>query len=185
MTELQHIGRFKPVTPKERADWDRLTAFLDRSGVRAFSRYTQTGGHVTGSAFVLAPDLSAVLLTHHRKLDRWLQLGGHCDGICDARAVAMKEAQEESGLGDLTCLCDDVWDIDIHEIPARGSEPSHLHYDVRFLFQAHSVSVKVSSESKDLCWVPLEEVHLYAETESVLRPIRKILTWRDQTQLNA
>jgi len=124
---------------------------------------------VTGSAFVLSPDRQAVLLTHHRKLNRWLQLGGHCDGIADARFVAMKEAYEESGLARVRLLSQDVFDVDIHEIPARDPEPAHLHYDVRYLMVAEAGSVSVSSESLDLAWVPLADLERYSKADSVLR----------------
>jgi ADP-ribose pyrophosphatase YjhB (NUDIX family) len=93
---------------------------------------TLAEGHFTGSAWLVSADGERVLLTHHRKLGRWLQLGGHADGEGDLAAVALREAEEESGLSRLL-VEPEIFDLDRHLIPARGSEPAHWHYDVRFL----------------------------------------------------
>ena len=81
----------------------------------------------------------------------------------------MKEAYEESGLARVRLLSQDVFDVDIHEIPARDPEPAHLHYDVRYLMVAEAGSVSVSSESLDLAWVPLADLERYSKADSVLR----------------
>lgn len=167
-TEIAGIGRFEPRDARDYAEWARLSDFVKTHGNAAFSRDPLIGGHVTGSAFILAQDGSAVLLTHHAKLGRWLQLGGHCDGIADARFTALKEAHEESGLARIHLLSDQVFDVDIHEIPA-GKEPAHLHYDVRFLMQAEAGDIVVSDESHDLAWVPLDRLEDYTSAQSVLR----------------
>ncbi|MCH2164994.1 MAG: NUDIX hydrolase [Marinovum sp.] len=136
---------------------------------RAFSRDASIGGHITASAFVLSTDKSAVLLTHHKKLGLWLQLGGHCDGIADTGFVALKEAYEESGLIRIARVRDEILDVDIHDIPARKDEPAHLHYDVRFLFQAEAGEITVSDESHALAWVPLSNLESYTTEASILR----------------
>jgi 8-oxo-dGTP pyrophosphatase MutT (NUDIX family) len=99
-----------------------------------------------------------VLLTHHRKLGRWLQLGGHADGDPHLAAVALREAEEESGLSGLR-VEPVVFDLDRHWIPARGSEPGHWHYDMRFVVRATvSEDFVVSEESHALAWRPVREV---------------------------
>ncbi len=109
-------------------------------------------GHFTGSAWLVSADGKRVLLTHHRKLGRWLQLGGHADGDTDLARVALREAGEESGLSDLVAE-EEIFDIDRHEIPARGDEPAHWHYDVRFVVRATgSEAFAVSAESLALAW---------------------------------
>jgi 8-oxo-dGTP pyrophosphatase MutT (NUDIX family) len=131
-------------------------------------------GHITGSAWVVNADGSEVLLTHHRKLDCWLQLGGHADGDPDVLAVAMKEAEEESGLTDFTHIGTGIFDIDIHPIPERKGEPEHLHYDVRYVLCANgSLDYTVSDESHDLRWVGLDEVRSLTEESSMLRMVEK------------
>ncbi|MCB0417202.1 MAG: NUDIX hydrolase [Bdellovibrionaceae bacterium] len=135
-------------------------------------------GHVTGSALVVDAECKQVLLTHHRKLDKWLQLGGHADGDSRVEQVALKEAEEESGLKDLRfhpSLKDRPLDWDIHEIPARPGEPTHYHYDVRYLIQTTDPSaIQCSDESHALRWFPLEEVANYTTEPSLLRLIEKV-----------
>ncbi len=97
-------------------------------------------GHITGSAWVLSPDGSSVLLIHHKKLDRWLQPGGHVDETDQTVAdTALREVMEECGLSNLTLAAPVIFDVDVHEIPARGHEPTHFHYDLRFAFRAASM----------------------------------------------
>ncbi|QAX29806.1 NUDIX hydrolase [Leisingera sp. NJS204] len=163
---LAGIGIYTPQTARDREMWRQLRSFCE-SEPQAFGRNPETG-HVTGSAFVLSPDMKCVLLTHHRKLDRWLQLGGHCDGIADAAFVALKEAYEESGLPRIKPLSDQVFDVDIHAIPENAQDCEHLHYDVRYLFQAEAGDFAVSGESHALAWVPLNRLHEVTETPGVL-----------------
>ena len=133
-------------------------------------------GHVTGSAWVVDPAASSVLLTHHQKLDRWLQLGGHSDGEPDAVAVATREAVEEGGIP-VSLLDAAIFDLDIHRIPARKNDPEHDHFDVRFCFQARSIDFRVSAESRALAWVPIERLQDYTDEESMLRMQRKWLAF--------
>lgn len=109
-------------------------------------------GHLTGSAWLVSADGARVLLTHHRKLNRWLQLGGHADGDADLARVALREAEEESGLRDLAVV-PEIFDLDRHEIPARTNEPAHWHYDVRYVVRTFgSEDFTVSDESHALAW---------------------------------
>jgi len=136
------------------------------------SRYE---GHITASAFVIDRSAKHVLLTHHAKLDCWLQLGGHCDGIQDPFAVALTEAREETGIEDIRPKCRDIFDIDIHRIPAYGVIKAHLHFDIRYLFEADDdAPFTVTRESKALAWVPLAELHRYTQKPSVLVINRKL-----------
>jgi len=109
-------------------------------------------GHFTGAAWLVSADGERVLLTHHRKLDRWLQLGGHADGDTDLRRVALKEAEEESGLGGLS-VEPEIFDLDRHRIPEHKGVPAHWHYDVRYVVHAGSdEAFVVSDESHALAW---------------------------------
>lgn len=137
-----------------------------------------TVGHITGSAWVLDRERTHALLHHHHKLGRWMQLGGHADGDPDVLGVAMREAMEESGLRDVKPISGEIFDVDIHEIPARDAEPRHFHYDVRYLLEADRLQpLRISSESKELRWARLDEIPGLTEEESVLRMARKSSHW--------
>lgn len=152
---------------------------------RCFERGLAEPGHVTGSAWIVDPTGTAVLLTHHRKLDLWIQLGGHADGEADVLEVARREGLEESGLATLEVLslaaAEDgsplPFDIDIHLIPARRDEPAHLHFDVRYAFRAPDRAVASSEESHALAWVPLADLAAYTRDVSVHRMAGK---WRQR-----
>jgi 8-oxo-dGTP pyrophosphatase MutT (NUDIX family) len=126
-----------------------------------------------------------VLLARHRKLGRWLQLGGHADSEGDPLAVALREAREESGLEKIEPVATGApgepivpLDLDVHEIPARPGEPAHLHWDVRFLLQAApGQALAMSEESTDLRWVPRAELARFVDEESQLRMERKTRRW--------
>ena len=140
-------------------------------------------GHFTGSAWLVSADGERVLLTHHRKLGRWLQLGGHADGEGDLAKVALREAEEESGLVGLS-LNPEIFDLDRHTIPARGAELTHWHYDVRFAIRAlGGEQFAVSDESHDLAWRSVSEIVNDAEADESLRRMgrkwlgRKWLGW--------
>ena len=136
---------------------------------------TQKVGHITGSAWIINKTGNKALLTHHKKLDRWLQLGGHADGEPDVIKVSRKEAEEESGLMSLQLHSENIFDIDIHTIPARKADPEHLHYDVRFLFIAdENESLTISQESKNLAWIAFEDLKIKSNhNESILRMAKK------------
>lgn len=133
-------------------------------------------GHLTGSAWIVDPARKRTLLTHHRKLDKWLQLGGHADGDLDLVGVAMREADEESGLQRLRLVSPELFDVDRHLIPARRNEPEHWHYDLRFTVEADPEEpLVISDESHDLAWIELSRMAEYNPEESMMRMARKTL----------
>lgn len=159
--ELVAQRAFDLADVKERAM--RLRAFLANTP-RPFHRSTLPG-HVTGSALLLDASGRFVCLLHHAKLGLWLQPGGHSDGQEDTWNVALREATEETGISGLrlASFCDSgrvfPIDVDIHLFPARGLEPEHLHFDVRFLVvssgEAESTPLPGNDESHAVAWFPL------------------------------
>ena len=133
-------------------------------------------GHFTASCWLVDAAGQRVLLTHHRKLGLWLQLGGHADGERDLAVAAMQEAAEESGLSGLR-LEPGIFDIDRHWIPAHKGVPAHWHYDVRYVVHAgEDEAYTVSDESHDLAWRRIAELVIEAGTDaSVQRMARKWL----------
>lgn len=133
-------------------------------------------GHVTGSAWVVNPAGTHVLLTHHKKLDMWVQLGGHADGDSDVFRVARREAEEESGLEAVAPVSNRIFDVDVHRIPAREDEPEHFHWDIRYALRAvGNETYAVSDESHDLRWIEIQSLASVTQEESMLRMARKWL----------
>lgn len=136
-----------------------------------------TPGHITVSALILSPDQQNVALIFHPFLQLWLQPGGHLEPT-DATllAGARREAEEEISISNLRSLLPYIFDIDIHNIPenAKKKQPSHLHMDIRFLFQSQTWELQAASEIKSAKWVPLSAIEETMTDDSVRRLIRKL-----------
>lgn len=174
---LKALEVYRGQHPEEGATCRQFIEFV-RAEESCFERSLSVG-HVTGSAWVVNVKGDAVLLTHHRKLGIWVQLGGHADGNPDVLDVALTEAREESGIAALKPVSSEIFDIDIHLIPENSKEAAHYHYDVRFALMAESEDYQVSAESHDLSWVPVKKIPEYSSEESLLRMARK---WMRQSR---
>lgn len=139
-----------------------------------FSRDQFTPGHITCTGLVLHPSRTALLLVHHRRLDRWLLPGGHVEpedaAIDDA---ARREVIEETGasLASTNCL---LVGMDVHGIPTRRSEPFHLHHDLIFGFRAVGESIECSPESRAVAWCGIDEFDRYDLPESIRRSFARM-----------
>ena len=164
---LSAFAQFAARRPDRAAEAAHFADFVRRRPDAAQRELAE--GHLTGSAWLVSADGRRVLLTHHRKLGLWLQLGGHADGDTDLARVALREAEEESGLTDLS-VEPEIFDLDCHAIPARGSDPEHFHYDVRFVVRAHgSEAFAVSEESHALAWREIADVAADAGMDASVR----------------
>jgi 8-oxo-dGTP pyrophosphatase MutT (NUDIX family) len=140
----------------------------------AFERH-HLPGHITGSSWILDHSRQFVLLIHHGTLNKWLQPGGHADGEENVLNVALREAEEETGVQHFELLQERIFDLDIHPIPARANFPEHMHYDIRFLFQADkNEKLILSDESHDVAWIAIDQLDaLTHNNPSVMRMARK------------
>ena len=171
------LERYEPRDAGQAAFRARMLAFVDAHPEDAHER-SCLAGHLTASALLLDSKGERALLTLHKKLGRWLQLGGHVDGEERIELAALREAQEESGMQSFELV---RWtaelvplDLDVHPIPARRDEARHDHWDVRFLLRAApGQQLRISEESNDLRWVGAEEVAGLSDEDSVLRLQRK------------
>lgn len=166
------LDNYQPQYSEEIISKEQMLTFL-KEHADCFER-SCIPGHFTGSAWLLNREGTHALLMHHRKLNDWFQTGGHCDGDSDILAVAVKEAQEESGIVHIIPVSNQIFDIDIHPIPARPNEPVHYHYDIRFLLQAQSDEPLIhNEESLDLKWFGKDESTLPTQSFSIVRMFRK------------
>jgi 8-oxo-dGTP pyrophosphatase MutT (NUDIX family) len=179
---LDMLARYRERNPAETDVVDRMVTLV-QDHADCFER-TCRPGHITGAAWILSSDRRRCLLTHHRKLDRWLQLGGHADGQTQVEEVALREAREESGMAgfDIVSVHGTLMplDLDVHDIPARYDdagqliEDAHEHHDVRFLLVARAgQAIHASDESHEVAWFTTEEVLRITDEESVLRMLYK------------
>jgi|ERR1044071_3076266 8-oxo-dGTP pyrophosphatase MutT (NUDIX family) len=165
---LAALRNYKTPYDEEREFIPRFIELLQHPD--AFQRH-HLPGHITGSAWIVNNDQTKVLLVKHAALHKWLQPGGHADGDENVLRVALREANEETGLSHLS-YDGKIFDIDIHSIPARKdlSFPQHDHYDVRFLFRGDENEIlKISDESTDLKWIELKGLDGFNNEQSILR----------------
>jgi 8-oxo-dGTP pyrophosphatase MutT (NUDIX family) len=183
---ISMLDAYESLFPDEHEMVDRVRRLVTENAA-CFER-TNLPGHITASAWILSSDRRRVLLVHHKKLDKWLQAGGHADGQRDPIDVALREAAEESGLGRLRVARIEgqllPLDVDVHEIPARRDvsgeivEEAHLHFDVRFLLLAEDdAAPQTSAESHDARWYTPGELLGVTTEESILRMMRKADAW--------
>ena len=170
----RELAELDGADPTERAHAARCLSLIER-GPAATRRSHFDPGHFTASAFVLSPDGASLLLIFHGKLHRWLQPGGHIDAVDrNAAEAAARELREETGLASFVRAHPGIFDVDIHEIPARKGDPCHEHFDLRYLFQAQQREVVAGSDARGVRWVALDEVQALESDASVMRAVRKL-----------
>ncbi|MEZ5275673.1 MAG: NUDIX hydrolase [Opitutaceae bacterium] len=168
MPLLELLQSCEPTHPDDPAIRERFIRFV-KAHPDCLERSLQVG-HVTASAWVVDSTRSMVLLVHHRKLDRWLQPGGHVDGCAETELSARREVLEETGLSDLVRCGPLPFDLDIHPIPGHGTTPAHHHYDIRYAFRlTGDQSLVVSEESHEVAWAPIDRLEDYDPDPSLLR----------------
>jgi 8-oxo-dGTP pyrophosphatase MutT (NUDIX family) len=173
---LDELARYARAQPGDAAVLARFRALLDSTSA-PFSRAQYAPGHLTCSACVLGDGGQRVLLVHHARLGRWLQPGGHVElGDESPLASARREVEEESGLAALDVVVGAPIDLDVHEIPGRGDEPGHLHYDLRYAFAVGGAPpLRQSEESTALCWVEVNRLRELTTELSVTRLVGRAL----------
>jgi len=177
---LAELRAYEPFDATEAEDRQALIELVGR-GDAVFSRDHFVPGHVTASCYIV-DGAGRLLLHHHRRLGRWLQMGGHVEaGELPAQA-ALREAREESGLDDLQLVVAGIFDLDVHRIPAGRGEPEHRHFDVRYLARTAAperVAIDVA-ESNDIAWIDLGRAADLLNEECGRRVIRKIRSLPDK-----
>jgi 8-oxo-dGTP pyrophosphatase MutT (NUDIX family) len=181
VTLAEALARHAAADAFEAAHLRTIVEFVERHA-DPFDRRIREG-HLTGSALVLSPRADRVLLVHHRKLQRWLQPGGHADpGETAGEAVALREASEETGIAGLALhpAAPRPLDVDVHAIPAFGAEPAHAHLDLRYLVVAPEAGVitRRAAESSDARWFGWDELAALDLDKGLLRALGKARRWQ-------
>jgi 8-oxo-dGTP pyrophosphatase MutT (NUDIX family) len=170
---FEELRAYAPSDDRERVSLAKIFDLL-RDAADPFTR--ERSDHITGSAIVARLDGSAFLLVHHRRLDRWLQPGGHVEtGDRSVFETACRETQEETGLAALeTRFGRRILDVDVHPIPARHGRPAHVHHDIRYLLTASAETVVPQEEEvRGAAWFTLEEALAAGVDDSLTRALTK------------
>jgi 8-oxo-dGTP pyrophosphatase MutT (NUDIX family) len=169
---IERLEGYLPLAPEEIAAREKILRFV-KENESCFERSLDIG-HITGSSWLISRDGEKALLMLHRKLGIWVQPGGHSDGNPDVLAVAIREAQEESGIRAIIPVTRNIFDLDVHEIPENKREMAHQHFDIRFLLQVVSdEEIVMSPESKKLQWFGKDPAALPTNHRSILRMHKK------------
>jgi 8-oxo-dGTP pyrophosphatase MutT (NUDIX family) len=177
MHTLELLDAYHPSGDREHRHREQMFELLATT-LSPFSREQFDPGHFTASAFVVSPEAHRVLLIAHPTLGLWLQPGGHLEaGDPHPRAGAEREVREETGL--VATLDEELFDIDVHEIPARGASPAHLHYDLRFLGVVDGLPAPLSQEGVEARWLAFDEARELTTDPSVKRMIDKYRECRE------
>jgi 8-oxo-dGTP pyrophosphatase MutT (NUDIX family) len=170
---MEILKHYEPQSEPEKLYKSQMLELYEAKGQLAFLRKS-LNAHFTASAWIINPETDTVLLIQHKKLNKWLQPGGHADGEVNLEKVARKEAFEETGLINLQLASNSIFDIDIHLIPKNNQVPEHQHYDVRFVyFCRNTEETQINSESINFQWLNIEDVKKLSNEPSVLRMVEK------------
>ncbi len=144
-----------------------------------FALRSNLTGQLTGSAWVVNKERTKALLIHHKKLNKWLQIGGHIeDSDQTIEETILREIKEESGLKTLKLLSSSIYDIDIHTIPQKKEIAEHLHFDIRLIIEAdeNEALLPQNEEILDIKWYDLHKVQNLAEsTTSIDQSMKRMV----------
>lgn len=168
------ISNYKPVNEQETCDKELMLEYLNTFD-DCLTRDNKMC-HFTASCWIVNKNKTKVLMIYHNIYKSWSWVGGHADGDSDLLHVALKEANEETGLTDIKTINNlpiaiEILTVDPH-IKRGKYVSSHVHLDCCFLFEASEddeIRIK-EDENSNIAWIPIEEVNSYTSEEK-MKPI--------------
>jgi len=170
---VEEVSAYAPSGEAERKSQAAILDLLRRATDPFTRDHTD---HITGSAIVARPDGSAFLMVFHRRLERWLQPGGHVEPEdASVRDTALREAREETGVTELDIANEGrIVDLDVHPIPATKKRPAHVHYDLRYLLTTRaSATLAEPLEIEKVAWFSLDQALAAGADRSLARALGK------------
>ena len=159
---LKELKSYEPFDDTEKIELARFINFLENTK-NVYSRNNLVG-HLTSSSWIVNNDKSKVFLIRHNIYNCWAPLGSHADNETNLSYVAIKEAQEESGMQNIKLLDKKILDISVMSVPEHIKNkkvvPAHFHFDVRYLLEANEdEEIKISErEVSDGRWFKINEI---------------------------
>ena len=182
----EQIEKYIPYNEQEGSDKELILEYINKfQGV--LTRKNKMC-HFTASNWIVNKDRTKVLMIYHNIYKSWAWTGGHADGDSDLLHVAIKEAEEETGINNLKLLSDGIYALQILTVDShikRGKfVSSHLHLDCCFLLEANEeekLRIK-KDENSGVKWVEIDKVTkltneekmkpIYAKLNSKLKTIK-------------
>lgn len=169
---LKEIESYKPWDSEEKEAKEKIVEYLKTNNIIIDTE--NKDGHLTASAWIVNSKRDKILMTHHKILDIWIQLGGHTNKGETAFIAALREGYEESGLKTISEVNKDIFDLDVHYFPETRKNKAHYHYDIRYLFEANeNDEIVVSNESKDVKWISFEDLYKFTDEKALQRMMEK------------
>lgn len=172
MNYVEEIRKYEPVNVQEVEDKDVILGYIDSFPENVLLRDNKIA-HLTSSGVIVNRERTKMLMIHHNIYNTWTWTGGHCDGEEDLLKLALREANEETGLHSCVPL-GGIGSIDILIVQShikRGKYVNaHLHLNVAYVFEAdeHEALILNEDETSGLKWVPIEEVRQHSGEEEII-----------------
>ena len=174
----QEIENYKPYNEQEENDKEMMLEYIN-TFEDVLTRENRMC-HFTASNWIVNKERTKVIMIYHNIYNSWAWTGGHADGDSNLLHVALKEAEEETGLKELKLLSDGIFGIEIVTVDShikRGKfVPSHLHLDCCFLLEAdEKKTLKIKEdENSGVKWVDIDKA-VELTNEQKMKPIYKKL----------
>ncbi|HWK23012.1 MAG TPA: NUDIX hydrolase [Ureibacillus sp.] len=178
MNIKHQLEQYKPYNDQEAKDQEIILRYMETFD-NLFTRENEFA-HFTASAWLVNKDRTKVLMAYHNIYNSWSWVGGHADGDTDLLHVALKEAQEETGLTNVKPVSEEIYSIEILGVPAHVKKgkhvATHVHLNVTYLVEANEndlTRVKLD-ENSDIGWFELDKA-VEASTEPEMKVVYRKL----------
>lgn len=180
MDYLEQLRSYKPYTPQEDADKRSILEYAEAFPHNILTRENRIA-HITSSGFIMNPSLDHVLMAHHNIYNTWAWTGGHADGDGDLLAVALREAQEETGAENIRPLCGEILSLDI--LPVWGHLRrgvyvcTHLHLSAAYVLIAPDDTPLQNrpEENSGVRWIPVDRIPAYSNEPEIIAVYNKLI----------
>ena len=151
MALFDEISSFVPGCEQEERDKAQMLGFM--CGCSDYLERSNLVAHVTTSVWTVNPSRTKTLMVYHKLYDSWSWIGGHADGECDLRLVALRELREETGVSRARLVRQSILSLETLTVDGHVKRgiyvPSHLHFNVTFLAEADESEKLVTNEAEN------------------------------------
>lgn len=161
MSLFHDIKNYRPVNQQEERDKEQMLQFMMHH--ENYLERENKIAHFTASIWTVNKEHTKTLMVYHNIYNSWSWIGGHADGIEDLCSVALRELQEETGVGSATLVSNEIFSLETLTVSGHVKKgiyvPSHLHFNVTYLAEANENEELVINreENQAVKWWSFEE----------------------------